>query len=61
MNQIGIIKTHLNLRRVYIHVDIFVRDLNKQKDNLESVRLQSPAVGLYNCVRDKFVTDKPAV
>ncbi len=50
MNQIGVIKTHFNLRRMYVHVIVFVGYSNEQKDDGKSVRFHEPAIGFFDCV-----------
>ena len=61
MHQVGVIKTNFNLGWMHVHVIFFVGHSNKQKDDRESVRFQKAAIGLFYCVRDKFIADESAV
>ena len=61
MHQIGVVETHLNFRRMHVDVIIGVRHLDEQKDDGEPVRLQKPAICLFDRVRDEFVANEPAV
>jgi hypothetical protein len=61
MNEIGVIETHLDFRRMHVHVIVFEGHLNEQKYDREPARLQKPAICLFYCVRDEFVTDESPI
>ena len=61
MNEIGVIKTHLDFCRVNVDVVILVRHPNKYKRGGEPAWVDCSAIRLFDCVRDEFVAYESAV